>query len=110
MAAGIGIQVYTMVMSWPQNYGGKPHLAWPGFVPITFEMTILLAGHLTAFGSLLVGGVFKRRKPKLDPSITCDRFGIYIDATDPKFDAAETRKMLERSGAVEVRALEEAVA
>src|SRR3569832_712474 len=31
------MQNYVMVWDWPMNFGGKPHAAWPSFVPITFE-------------------------------------------------------------------------
>ena len=32
-----GLQNYVMVWDWPMNFGGKPHAAWPAFIPITFE-------------------------------------------------------------------------
>ncbi len=66
----IFLQVWTMTYSWPITYGGKPHLPWPSFVPITFEMTVLLAGLATAFGSLWIGGVFRPKKPRVDPRVT----------------------------------------
>lgn len=107
LATALFIQFGTMVVSWPQNYGGKPFNSWPSFVPISFEMTVLFAGLATAFGSLLIGGVFKLKKPVLDPSITCDRFAIYIEAADPKFDAVKSKKHLESLGALEVKMVKE---
>jgi hypothetical protein len=105
--AGLGIQVFTMTMSWPQNYGGKPFLAWPSFIPITFETTVFVAGIATALGSLLIGGILRPRKKNLDPSITNDRFAVFIDAADPKFDKASCRDLLEQFDPVEVRLVEE---
>lgn len=105
---GLGIQLFTMTVSWPQNYGGKPFLAWPSFVPITFETTVFFAGIATAVGSLLVGGVLRPRKRKLDPSITNDRFAVFIDAADPKFDEAASRALLEQFEPVEIRLVKEA--
>ena len=107
MATALFIQFGTMVYSWPNNFGGKPAGGWPAFVPITFEMTVLLAGVTTAFAALAIGGVFKWKKPKLDTDLTCDRFGIYVDASDPKYDAAESRALLESTGAIEVRLVRE---
>jgi hypothetical protein len=107
MGTALFIQFGTMVYSWPNNFGGKPAGGWPSFVPITFEMTVLFAGITTAFVALVVGGVFKWKKPKLDPDLTCHRFGIYVDASDPKYDGKKSRALLESTGAVEVRLVKE---
>jgi hypothetical protein len=114
---GCGLALFilfgTMVYSWPANYGGKPHAAWPSFIPITFEMTVLIAGVCTALGSLWLGGVLQRayatvlrgEAPVLDLDLTSHRFGIFIEADDPKFDEAATLQQLRELGACEVRAL-----
>ena len=102
----------TMVYSWPANYGGKPHAAWPSFIPITFEMTVLIGGVSTALGALWLGGVLKRayatvlrgEPAALDANLTSHRFGIFIEAEDPKFDETETLEQLQKLGACEVRA------
>jgi len=106
-ATALFIQFGTMVYSWPANYGGKPVGGWPAFVPITFEMTVLLAGVTTALAALWLGGVLRWKKPKLDPDLTCHRFGIYVDATDPKYDVGKAREWLESTGAIEVRPVKE---
>jgi len=103
----------TMVYSWPANYGGKPYAAWPSFIPITFEMTVLIGGVATAIGALWLGGVLRRayatvfrgEPVALDPDLTSHRFGIFIEADDPKFDDAATLKQLRDLGAREVRTL-----
>ncbi len=103
----------TMVYSWPANYGGKPHAAWPSFIPITFEMTVLIAGVSTAIGALWLGGVFQRAfatvlrgaPAVLDPDLSSHRFGIFIEAGDPKFDETATLKQLRELGACAVRAV-----
>jgi len=104
---GLGIQLYTMVHDWPQNYGGKPFLAWPAFVPITFETTVFFAGISTALGALLIGGVLRMRKKRFHPKFTDNRFGLFISAKDPKFDVDKARKMFDKFGPKEVRVVEE---
>ncbi len=106
-ASALILQFGTMVYSWPNNYGGKPFAAWPSFVPITFEMTVLLAGVSTAIGSLFLGGIFKLRKRIAHPDVTSHRFAIFVEATDPKFDEEETLSLFEGTGAIEVRAVKE---
>lgn len=105
--AAIIIQFGTMVYSWPMNYGGKPFAAWPSFVPITFEMTVLFAGVSTAIGSLVLGGVFKLRKRIAHRQVTSHRFAIFVEASDPKYDEAETLSLFKESGALEVRVVKE---
>ena len=39
--SAISLLYYTMAHDWPMNIGGKPALAMPDFVPVTFELTIL---------------------------------------------------------------------
>src|SRR3546814_14763481 len=39
---GFSLLYYTMVYDWPMNIGGKPAFAMPNFVPVTFEVTILI--------------------------------------------------------------------
>lgn len=107
LATALVIQFGTMVYSWPLNFGGKPAAAWPSFVPITFEMTVLSAGLTTAFAALLLGGVLRRKKPRLDPDLTSHRFGVFVQATDPKYDETEARQLFESLGAVQVRVIKE---
>jgi hypothetical protein len=40
------MQFYMMNFDWPMIIGGKDHAAFPDFIPVGFEMTVLLA----AFG------------------------------------------------------------
>jgi hypothetical protein len=103
------IQFGTMVYSWPSNFGGKPAAAWPSFVPITFEMTVFFAGVSTAIGALILGGVFKLRKPRPHPDITSHRFAIFVEASDPKYDEEKAIALFEKAGAIEVKPVKENV-
>src|ERR1700761_5659684 len=38
------LEWWPNVIGYPLNIGGKPYNSWPSFVPIMFELTILLAG------------------------------------------------------------------
>jgi hypothetical protein len=40
----ITTQPWAMARSWPINVGGKPWNSLPAFVPVTFEVMVLLAG------------------------------------------------------------------
>ncbi len=103
-SAGLGMQAWMLGVDWPMNIGGKPALAWPDFVPVTFELTVLV----TALG--MVGtyfyacGMFPGIEPKSpDLRITSDRFCIAFrkDQNDGKAD--EIKSAMMHHGAIELR-------
>src|SRR5262245_48970149 len=40
---GYYLQYWIAVIDYPVNVGGRPWNSWPAFVPVTFELTILVA-------------------------------------------------------------------
>ncbi|MBI4211237.1 MAG: DUF3341 domain-containing protein [Deltaproteobacteria bacterium] len=105
MGAGLGFlfQAWALSTSWPVNVGGKPMVGWPAFIPVTFELTILTSGVST---SLLLFGLcwpFDFRKPSLDPRLTNDRFGLFIEERDAKFDEELLTKLLKETHAEEIK-------
>lgn len=94
------LQFGTLTFDWPMIIGGKPYAPWPSFVPIMFELTVLIGGVTTALVMFIASGCF--RKPRIiDPEITNDRFVLWIDANDPNFD--EARAFMEDLDPVEIR-------
>ena len=49
-------QSWVHIVDWPMNIGGKPDISLPALVPVTFELTVLVA----AFATL--GALFVRRR------------------------------------------------
>ena len=105
-AGGLGfltanaLQFGTLTFDWPMIIGGKPHAPWPSFVPIMFELTVLIGGVTTALVMLIAAGCF--RPPKIiDPEITNDRFVLWIGSDDPNFEKA--RAFMEELDPVEIR-------
>lgn len=108
---GFLMQVFATAIDNPFNIGGRPLISWPTYIPITFELTILLA----AFGGV-IGLFFVTRFPQpYHPVFNVEDFqkhgsqdGFYlgIEARDPKFDLAHTRKFLEDQGAILVSEIE----
>ncbi len=96
------LQFGMMTFDWPMIVGGKAYAPWPAFVPIMFELTVLLAGITTVIVMLIAAGCF--RKPRIiDPDITNDRFVLWISAEDKTFDIEQVKAFMESLDPVEVR-------
>jgi hypothetical protein len=88
---------------WPMNIGGKPSLAWPDFVPITFELTVLFAAHGMVFTFLIVARHWPGRKPRLfDERQTDDVFVVVMDPDRVAGHEDEIRDVFNASGAYEI--------
>jgi hypothetical protein len=103
---GFGLQAWVHTVAYPLNYGGKPLLSWPAFIPVTFEMTILFAAFAAVFGMLALNGLPQPYHPVFNAPrfalASRDRFFLVIEATDPKFDRTATRTFLSGLDAYEV--------
>ena len=88
---------------WPMNIGGKPSLAWPDFVPITFELTVLFAAHGMVITFLIVARHWPGRKPRLfDDRQTDDVFIVVMDKEKTASHDAEIREVFNATGAYEI--------
>jgi hypothetical protein len=104
--SGYAIQYYAAVISYPVNIGGRPLNSIPAFVPITFELTILGAALFAVAAVLILNGLPMPYHPVFNVpefvQASRDRFFLCIEATDPRFNEADTRRFLESLGAREV--------
>ncbi len=94
---------WTSAVNFPIWVGGKPMLSWPAWVPIFFELTVLLSAFANLGGMLLFCGLpFQVDKP-LDLGFTDDKFALWIPESEPGFDAIRFETMLREAGAIEIR-------
>lgn len=98
------MQIWMLGIDWPMIIGGKNFVALPDFVPVTFELTVLLAA-FGMVGTFLVSSDLKpwKKANLLDIRITDDRHIMAIDlAKNKAIDSGEISKALRSSGATEV--------
>ena len=103
---GFGLQWWIHTQAYPLNVGGRPYNSWPSFVIVTFELTILFAGITAVVSMLALNGLPQPYHPIFNhprfSAATRDRFFLYIEADDPNFELAETRRFLEATEAIDV--------
>lgn len=99
LASGLLMQWYMNTVDYPFLISGKPLFSLPAFIPVTFELTVLLSGFAAFFGSLALNGLPNFFHPlflnERFKRATNDRFFVYVEAKDPIFDAARVERMLE---------------
>lgn len=97
----VWMQTYMLGFDWPMNIGGKPNLAFPSFVPVSFELTVLIS----ALGMVATFLISSDLKPysipePLDVRSTDDKFIIAIENKNIDLDAVTN--LLKSNGAIEV--------
>ncbi len=120
-AVGFALQAFTnssaltlwaivWVTGYPFLISGKPLLSTPAFVPVMFELTILLAATSTVFLMLLFNGLPWLHHPLFRSErfrrVTDDKFVLVIQARDPKFSRGKTEQFLRTLNPVAVEAVE----
>lgn len=111
-----GLAFAFLFMSWvgiidyPMIIGGKPLFAPPAFVPITFEVTVLLASVGTVLGMFFFFFKLPNYSHPLHDTdyikaVSTDKYGISIQANDKKFSENEAHKLLTELGAYDVKTI-----
>jgi hypothetical protein len=98
LGVGFLMQYYSMAVNYTFNVGGRPYNSWPVFIPITFELLILV-GALSAFlGMMFLNGLPRPHHPVFNvPQFarsSQDRFFLCIEAVDPQFERQTTAEFL----------------
>jgi hypothetical protein len=96
--AAWGLQTFTSNIDYPWNIGGRPLFSWPAFLPIVFELTVLLSAFGAVFGMIGFNGLPLPYHPLFNieafKKASRDGFFLVVEATDPKFDRSKTAQFL----------------
>lgn len=104
------LQIWVFTANWPMNIGGKPHNAFPAFIPVAFEITVLFGGLITVAAFFKKCGLFWGNQPNLlHAGITDQAFVMAFEMKDAALDYKLLKNDLLSLGAVEVREVEVSV-
>jgi len=107
---GYFLQYWCSAIAYPLDIGGRPYNSWPAFIPVTFELTILIAGLFAVLGMLALNGLPMPYHPVFNvPRFALasrDRYFLCIEARDPKFEPAAVREFLGSLSPIEVSDVE----
>jgi hypothetical protein len=98
---------WVTLSDYPLVIGGKPFWSWPAFVPVSFEVTVLLASVLSTIAMIVIFFKFPNNAHPLHDTpymkqVSSARFGVCIQADDPKFDEKDVRQFLKLIGGKEI--------
>ncbi len=93
----VSMQIWMNSINYPYIISGKPFISMPAFIPVSFELTVLLAAFGAFFGMLALNRLPQFSNPVFtDPRFdraTDDRFFLLVEASDPKYDKAGIAKL-----------------
>jgi hypothetical protein len=90
---------WTMSVDYPMVIGGKPFFALPAFIPVTFEVTVLLATVMTVVSMIaLFFGLPSNSHPLHDTAymkkVSKDHYGLVIESEDSMFDENKVKEFI----------------
>ena len=101
---------WTMSVDYPLVIGGKPFFALPAFIPVTFELTVLLATVSTVIAMIALFFRLPDNKHPLHDTeymknVSADKYGIVIEASDAKFDEAAVTDFLKKLNPLKIEVI-----
>ena len=71
-------------------------------VPILFELTVLLGGHTTVAGLILLAKMYKPFRKPLHPEITNDKFCLWVPADSANYSEEGVAAFMRELGAQDI--------
>lgn len=97
------MQMWMLGYDWPMIIGGKNFISLPPFIPVTFELTVLLAAHGMVITFIIVSDLKPYKMPRtFDLRSTDDKHVMAIDLAANKLSKEEISRILKENGASEV--------
>ena len=109
--SGLLMQWWMNAIDYPIIISGKPFNSLPADIPVTFELTVLLAALASFVGMLIANALPRFHHPLFKNGsfrrVTTDAFFLAIEAADPRFDLVKTEQLLVSERATRVSPIED---
>lgn len=104
LCTGLGLQIWTSAINYPINIGARPLVSLPSFIPVSFELTILLASLTSAFSMIALNGLPLPYHPvfnveRFRKAGAVDGFFLCVETEDPNFETAKVRELFAKAKA-----------
>lgn len=104
--SAFALQWWMNAFDYQFRIGGKPFMSYQAYVPVCFELTVLLSAFTTVLGLFALCRLPRPyhalfTHPRF-ARITDDAFMISIEACDPNWDEAKAREVLAKAGGKEI--------
>ncbi len=109
LIGGFTMIYYMMVIDYPLNISGKTLMNIPAWIPVIFELTVLLSAFGAVFGMFFLNGLPRLNHPLFNSEnfkkVTDDGFFVCIESNDPQFEEEKVQKILKEAGATNIESI-----
>ena len=109
LSAGFAMIYYMMVVDYPLNISGKTLMNIPAWIPVIFELTILLSAFGAVFGMFFLNGLPKLNHPLFNSEnfkkATDDGFFVCIESEDPQYEEEKVKTLLKDAGGTNIETI-----
>ena len=106
VSIGFALQIWTSAFDYKIVVSGKELMSLPAFLPVSFELTILLTAFATVFGMFAINNLPQLYSTEFNHSkfdkVTDNKFFVSIDSRDPKFDKENLIKIINKNNGKEI--------
>ena len=110
LTGGFGMQTF-MSLDYKIIISGKPFFSYPAFIPVTFELMILISAFFTVFGMFMLNKLPEHYHPifKSDNfrKATSHGFFISIENSDPGYDQEKIVKLMKSINGTNIEIIKE---
>jgi hypothetical protein len=107
---GMSMIWYMDAFDYALTVGGKPFFSPLFAFPVSYELTILFTAFATIGGMFVLNGLPMHYHPVLNYENirlgTDDKFFIVVEKADPRYDAGNTRALLEKAGGRDIKEID----